>query len=60
MIKQIGNKSFLSFKQDKGQTACVKSFLNSIINGEDAPISYKETLESSRISIQVANALRSQ
>ncbi len=55
-----GFKKMRLFKQDKGQTACVKSFLQSIINGEDAPISYKETLESSRISIQVANALRSQ
>ena len=45
-------------KQDKGQKTCVNSFVNSIINGRDAPIPYKETIESSRVSIEVANALR--
>jgi hypothetical protein len=46
------------FKQDKGQKDCVQSFVNSIIEGKDTPIPYVETIESSRISIEVANALR--
>ena len=46
-------------KQDKGQKACVKAFVNSIREGKDTPISYAETMESSRISIKVANLLRS-
>ena len=46
------------FKQDKGQKACVQAFVSSIINGENTPISYKETIESSKVSIEVANALR--
>ena len=44
-------------KQDKGQKACVHSFVNSIINGRDAPITYEETIESSRVSIEIANSL---
>jgi predicted dehydrogenase len=46
------------FKQDKGQRACVQAFVNSIREGKDAPIPYAEALESSRISIEVANTLR--
>ena len=46
------------FKQDKGQKACVKAFLDSISNGKESPIPYNEIIESSRLTIQVANALR--
>jgi predicted dehydrogenase len=53
-----GFKKMRLFKQDKGQKDCVQSFVNSIIEGKDAPIPYVETIESSRISIEVANALR--
>ena len=47
------------FKQDKGQKACAKAFIDSISNGSEAPIPYEEVMESSRVSIEVANALRS-
>ena len=53
-----GFRKMKLLKQDKGQKACVQSFINSIINGKDAPIPYKETIESSRVSIEVANAMR--
>ncbi len=53
-----GFKKMKLFKQDKGQKACVQSFIKSIINGTDVPIPYIETIESSRVSIEVANALR--
>ena len=46
------------FKQDKGQKACAKAFIESIVNGEESPISYEEVMESSRVSIEVANSLR--
>jgi hypothetical protein len=46
------------FKQDKGQKACAKAFISSISEGKEAPISYAETMESSRVSIEVANSLR--
>ena len=45
-------------RQDKGQNACVKAFINSISKGTEPPISYDEIMESSRVSIEVANSLR--
>ena len=47
-------------KQDKGQEACAKSFINSISNGSAAPISFEEVIESARVSIEIAMQLRSQ
>tara|TARA_B110000008_G_C16978328_1_gene567105 strand:- start:7819 stop:9951 length:2133 start_codon:yes stop_codon:yes gene_type:complete len=46
------------FKQDKGQNACVKAFVDSIRNGTQSPIPFDEVLEISRVSIEVANTLR--
>jgi predicted dehydrogenase/threonine dehydrogenase-like Zn-dependent dehydrogenase len=54
-----GFKKMKLFKQDKGQKACAKAFIDSISNGEMSPIAYEEVMESSRVSIEVANALRS-
>jgi len=54
-----GFKKMKLLKQDKGQKACVKAFVNSISEGQDTPISYAEIMESSRVSIKVANVLRS-
>jgi len=53
-----GFKKMKLFKQDKGQKACAKVFIESIANGEESPISYEEVMESSRVSIEVANLLR--
>jgi predicted dehydrogenase/threonine dehydrogenase-like Zn-dependent dehydrogenase len=53
-----GFKKMKLFKQDKGQKACAKAFIESIVNGKEAPISYEEVMESSRVSIEVANSLR--
>ena len=51
-------KKMKLFKQDKGQEACVKAFVNSICDGKPTPIPYSEVMESSRISIEVAESLR--
>ena len=51
-------KTMKLFMQDKGQKACVKAFTDSIINGKESPILYEELMESSRVSIEVANSLR--
>ena len=51
-------KTMKLFRQDKGQKACVKAFTDSIINGKESPILYEELMESSRVSIEVANSLR--
>jgi len=53
-----GFKKMKLLKQDKGQKACVKAFVESIVNGEKSPISYEDVMESSRVSIEVANLLR--
>ena len=53
-----GFKKMKLFKQDKGQKACAKAFIESIINGKESPILYEEVMESSRVSIEVANLLR--
>jgi threonine dehydrogenase-like Zn-dependent dehydrogenase len=46
------------FNQDKGQNSCAKAFIHSIKNGKPPPIPYDEVMESSRISIEVAESLR--
>ena len=53
-----GFKKMKLFKQDKGQKACVKSFIDSITNGTECSIPYVEIKESSRVSIEIANLLR--
>jgi len=53
-----GFKKMKLFKQDKGQKACAKAFIESIVNGKESPISYEEVMESSKVSIEVANLLR--
>ncbi len=54
-----GFKKMKLFKQDKGQNACAKVFIESIKNGKECPIPYSEVIESSRVSIEVSNSLRS-
>lgn len=54
-----GFKKMKLFRQDKGQKACVQAFVASIRDGKPSPIPYDEVMESSRITIEVANALRS-
>ena len=61
LLKGYGFANFKSlrlFKQDKGQKACAKAFLDSIREGRASPIPYEELMESSRISIEIANSLR--
>ncbi|MGV6816902.1 MAG: bi-domain-containing oxidoreductase [Thiotrichales bacterium] len=53
-----GFKKMKLLKQDKGQKACASAFIESIREGKDAPIPYDEVMESSRVAIEVANALR--
>lgn len=48
------------WKQDKGQTACAAAFLQAIKAGEATPIPATEIFEVARVSIEVAEQLRSQ
>lgn len=45
------------FKQDKGQKACAKAFVDSIKNGRPSPIPYNELYLSSKIAIDISNSL---
>jgi predicted dehydrogenase/threonine dehydrogenase-like Zn-dependent dehydrogenase len=53
-----GFKKMRLMKQDKGQVACAKVFVDSIKSGKPSPIPYEEVMESSRVSIEVAESLR--
>jgi predicted dehydrogenase/threonine dehydrogenase-like Zn-dependent dehydrogenase len=44
------------WRQDKGQTLCVRSFLSAITNGTADPIDFDELVEVSRVSIALGEA----
>ena len=46
-------------KQDKGNTQCVKEFINGLKNGKPA-IPFQEVIEVSQATIDVAKILRNQ
>jgi predicted dehydrogenase/threonine dehydrogenase-like Zn-dependent dehydrogenase len=61
-LKGYGWKGFKSqrlWSQDKGQKACAAAFVESIRAGQPAPIPYDEIMEVARVSIEVAEQLRS-
>ena len=44
------------WRQDKGQTACVKAFVDAVKNGLDTPIAIDELIEVSRVTIGLSLA----
>tara|TARA_B100001778_G_C18568109_1_gene621135 strand:- start:1156 stop:1665 length:510 start_codon:yes stop_codon:yes gene_type:complete len=46
------------FRQDKGQSNCIKEFLDSVNDDRESPIPLQEILEVSKITIEIANKLR--
>lgn len=42
------------WKQDKGQNACARAFIDSIKNGQDAPIPFNELVEVAQTMIEIA------
>jgi predicted dehydrogenase len=46
------------WRQDKGQKACASAFVRAIAWNEPSPIPFHELLEVSRVTIEVAEALR--
>jgi predicted dehydrogenase len=46
------------FRQDKGQKACAKAFIDAIEGRAPEPIEFNEILEVSRVSIELAGALQ--
>ena len=53
-----GFKAMRALRQDKGQKRCVSEFVDSVRSGGGAPIAFDEIVESSRISVEIENALR--
>jgi predicted dehydrogenase len=52
-----GFRSFRTWQQDKGHTACVHAFLRAIESGNLSPIPAEEIFEVSRVAIEVAESL---
>jgi predicted dehydrogenase len=49
-----GFKKMNLWRQDKGQSACAKAFLDAVEGHAAAPISFDEIFEVSRVSIELA------
>lgn len=47
-----------NLSQDKGQKACAKAFVDTIVTGSESPIAFDELVEVSRVSVKVAASLR--
>lgn len=47
------------WRQDKGQKACAAAFVRAVREGAGSPIPFDEVLEVSRVTVEVADALRS-
>ena len=52
-----GFNSMNLWKQDKGQTKCIESFIKSIKNNTKSPIPDKEIFEVSRVAIELAESI---
>ena len=60
-LKGYGFSGFNSmnlWRQNKGNTACAAAFINAIESGQTAPIPFKEFVEVTRVSLEIAEAAR--
>ena len=53
-----GFKSLKLWRQDKGQKACVRAFVDAVRSGAGAPIPLEELLEVARVTIALGEAVR--
>ena len=53
-----GFKNMRTFRQDKGQEACAKAFVEAVKSGDRSPIPYSEIIYSSRKTIEIAESIR--
>ena len=61
VLKGFGWSGFNSMRlinQDKGQRACAKAFIDSIIKGKSSPIPFEEIIANSRVTLELASILR--
>lgn len=54
-----GFKHFKTWSQNKGQDDCVREFMTSVKNGGDPPIPQNEIFEVARVSLAIADQLKS-
>jgi len=54
-----GFKKMNLWRQDKGQVACAKAFLQAIEKGQPSPIPFDELLEVAEVTIRLADKVRS-
>lgn len=57
-LRSWGAKGLRSWRQDKGNGACIGAFCDAVRSGQGAPISFEEIVEVSRLSIQAQAAAR--
>jgi predicted dehydrogenase len=55
-----GFRNERKLRQDKGRNVCAQAFLDAVQNGGPAPIPSNELFEVARVTIEVAETLRSQ
>ena len=53
-----GFKSMRLWRQDKGQRACVRAFVDAVRSGAGAPIPLEELLEVARVTVALGEAVR--
>jgi len=53
-----GFKKMNLWRQDKGQNACAKSFIDALAKDKSSPIPPEELFEVSRVAIEIAQALK--
>ncbi len=53
-----GFRGMSLWRQDKGQLACVKAFVEAIRSGQGAPIPFEEIIEVARVTVALAEAAR--
>jgi hypothetical protein len=53
------NRCFRLLMQDKGQNACVHAFIDSVEKGYPSPIPIEEIIATTKLSIAIANKIRS-
>lgn len=51
-----GFRSMNLWRQDKGQTACARAFIDAVSRGAEAPIPFEEIMEVSRVAIALGSA----
>ena len=53
-----GFRSYKTWSQDKGQNNCVQAFMKAVKDGGDPPIPHDEIFEIARLSVSIAEQLR--